>query len=140
MAKTSIKAPETIAAAFTSLIDRGWISRERKRNKDGKIIGGFNYQLNEYRIDPNEDSDLNRKKPLLGKNTGHNNTESLNNTELSTTIKDARGFEEKDNLKLSCYPLVLQDAVKIPFEMEGKDVDFYLVNVVGSTFAKLQLI
>ena len=49
-------------------------------------------------------------------------------------------FEETDNLKLSCYPLVLQDAVKIPFEMEGKDVDFYLVNVVGSTFAKIQVI
>lgn len=46
-------------------------------------------------------------------------------------------FENKEELKLSSYPLVLSDAMKIPFTMEGQDCSFALIRVKGVTFAKI---
>lgn len=83
MRNTGIKSPETMAAALGDLVKSGWISRERKRDSEGKIIGGFDYELNEHRIIPNLENNLNRKNSKLGKNAVHNNTDSFSKTELA---------------------------------------------------------
>ena len=47
-------------------------------------------------------------------------------------------FEQKDNLMITAVPLVIDDAMRIPFELKGVDVVFHLVKIKGDTFAKIQ--
>jgi len=95
---TSIKDKNTICKAFNELIERGWVSREHERDEKGRLTGNYDYTLHEQRIISEIEQIRFPKKSDFRKNHIHNNTESLNNTELSTTIKDAQACEEKDNL------------------------------------------
>ncbi len=54
----SIKQSQTLANYWKELITSGWISRNRIKNEDGKIAGGFDYELNEYPVLSNVDSSI----------------------------------------------------------------------------------
>ena len=47
-------------------------------------------------------------------------------------------FEEGQGLKLTCYPIVLEQAVKLSFDKQGKEVNFSLNRICGDTFAKIE--
>jgi ATP-dependent protease ClpP protease subunit len=48
-------------------------------------------------------------------------------------------FEEGQGLKLTCYPIVIEQAVKLSFDKQGEEVNFNLYSVGGDTFAKIEL-
>lgn len=47
-------------------------------------------------------------------------------------------FEQKDSLMITAVPLVVEDAMRIPFELKGVDVVFHQVSIGGDIFAKIQ--
>lgn len=49
-------------------------------------------------------------------------------------------FEEGEGLKLTCYPIVLEQAVKLSFDKQGDEVNFSLYRICGDTFAKIETI
>jgi hypothetical protein len=47
-------------------------------------------------------------------------------------------FEEGQGLKLTCYPIVIEQAVKLSFDKQGEEVNFSLNRICGDTFAKIE--
>jgi len=49
-------------------------------------------------------------------------------------------FEEGEGLKLTCYPVVLEQAMRLDFNKQGEQVNFNLYRVCDDTFAKIETI
>lgn len=49
-------------------------------------------------------------------------------------------FEQKDSLMITSVPLTIEDAFRIPFNLQGTDVLFHQVRIDGNIFAKIQQI
>lgn len=64
----NIKDKNTIAKYWKELVTTGWVTRQKVIDDGGKFSGGYNYQLNEIAIFPNEENSLIREKPYSGKN------------------------------------------------------------------------
>ena len=47
-------------------------------------------------------------------------------------------FEEGQGLKLTAYPLVLEQAMRLDFKKQGQEVTFALHRICGDTFAKIE--
>ncbi len=60
----NIKQGQTLANFWKELISLGWVTRCRNRDGEGKIIGGYDYELNEAPVIFNQDMD----KAILGNN------------------------------------------------------------------------
>lgn len=81
-----IKHDRSIAKCWKELITTGWVTRQKMVNDEGKFSGGYDYQLNEIAILPDEQNILIGKKCLLVKNANqqkmakHINTDLINKT------------------------------------------------------------
>ena len=84
----NIKQSQTMANYWKELISTGWISRCRIKDNAGKIIGGYDYELNESPILPSNQSMEpailgnihNVEKPYYGKIINRENPQYINNT------------------------------------------------------------
>lgn len=83
----NIKQAQTLANFWKELIKLGWISRHRVRDKDNKIIGGYDYELNETQALPSHRTDPitlgnthNMEKPYYGESINRDNPQCINNT------------------------------------------------------------
>jgi len=82
-----IKQAQTLADYWQELLYCGWITRERKR-ENGKIVGGFDYELSLFRENPQCEKPLFRENVTIGETNMLNNTDEFSNTEsFSNTDK-----------------------------------------------------
>lgn len=111
-----IKQSQTLANYWKELEKFGWITRERKTDKKGKFIGGYDYQLND---NPEIVKNHNMEKPYLGKNHTLNNTDLNNNTESikENKIKDEQIFNKIEDSDLRA-------ANKVAYYLHDKICEF----------------
>ena len=84
----NIKQAQTLANYWKELINSGWISRYRIKDSNGKIIGGYDYELNEFPvIPPSHDMETttlgnnhNMENPYYGKSVNRENPQYISNT------------------------------------------------------------
>ena len=81
----NIRQTQTLANYWKELISLGWISRCRVKDNSGKIIGGFDYELNERPVTQNVEATTlsnnhNMEKPQCGKSINRENPQYINNT------------------------------------------------------------
>lgn len=81
----NIRQTQTLSNYWKELISLGWISRCRAKNDSGKIIGGFDYELNERPVTQdvevtNLGNNHNMENPQCGKTINRENTQYINNT------------------------------------------------------------
>jgi hypothetical protein len=78
----NIRQSQTLADYWGELIKSGWVTRERKR-ENGKIVGGFDYELSLIMENPQYGKTLIREDATNGKIHTPNNTDPITNTESS---------------------------------------------------------
>lgn len=107
----NIKQAQTLANYWKELISSGWISRHRLKDKEGKIIGGYDYELNEYPVLHNMEATIsgnnhNMENPQYGKSINRENPHSLNNTKGQEQNKTEPNNTNPPN------PLLIQEPSK----------------------------
>lgn len=75
-----IKTKDTMGNYWREIIDSGWVTRERRRNEKGNIIGGYEYTIHPEPITHSQ-ADPDPADPEVGANPTHNNKDLSNNTD-----------------------------------------------------------
>ncbi len=97
--RLGIGQPQTIANYFKELVTNGWIKRDKSKNKQGKLIGGYDYRIMEK---PHCGKSLFREKTTLGETHIHSNTELNSNIKkLSNKERESRFLILFNKLKKS---------------------------------------
>lgn len=91
----NIKDSGTMAKYWKELLEAGWIKRERQKQEDGKLAGGYIYELLE---EPNTDEDRIGEKPVYTKSPCHNNTNLSNNTNINNNTNNSANQDNSNNV------------------------------------------
>lgn len=83
MKRFNIKTKDTMANYWREILASGWVTRERRRNDAGNIIGGFEYTLHAEPVDVKNNHSQDEPDPVdteVGSGGTHNNKNLSNNT------------------------------------------------------------
>lgn len=102
-----------MAKYWKTILKSGWVTRKRRRSPSGKLLGGYEYELQSEPINHSQDNhdlgDRSQDEPDpvntdLGKNQTHSNKDLSNNTDIKQqqippNLDDLRKYVEENGFQ-----------------------------------------